>query len=334
MRILHHIYVFAKKSTFRHMATLGILLIYTGLLTSCDLITRYGRYSGIDRVALRGHPAASSLIWSRTDPNKILVSASEVGFGFELLGSQVFVLDITTGDKKVIAKTDYGIINGETWSPDGEKVVLEFYSSTKGYENYKGLWIWDAKKDSLEFFKEGPNALWSPTGETIAIFDSSDDGDLELLYLYSIDTKSEETMTIGAYDTIGYVWGTDWSPDGRRLVLSLGDPKSSVEFNLFIYDTKTHELVRLTDDGNNSYPAWSPHGDKIAYVMHIPGSNMDSVHLMNVDGSCDTEFPYIDWVLSLTWSPDGKRLAFVGPDGIYTIDLDIFLEANGINLCP
>jgi Tol biopolymer transport system component len=286
-------------------------------------------YSGVDLVAPRGHPGADHLIWSRTNPNEILVSASEVGLGLELDGSQVFVLDIHTATKTMIAQTDRGIINGETWSPDNREIVLDFPSSTKGFENYKGLWIWDVQNTSFKFLTEKGRAIWSPTGKAIAVIESSEAGDLEILHLIDIDTGREIDLPIGETATIGHVWGGDWSPDGDRLILSVGNQRASIENNLFIYELKSHRLTGITDKGNNTLPAWSPQGSKIAYVKHVPGSNVDTLHLINPDGSCDVGFPYIDWILSLSWSPNGQKLAFIGPDGIYTLDIEEFLKSYG-----
>ena len=64
----------------------------------------------------------------------------------------------------------------------------------------------------------------------------------------------------------GYAWGDSmaWSPDGKRLafVAALDGPSADV----YMYDTQTDELIRLTDGSNQPYlNGWSPDGH---WVVH------------------------------------------------------------------
>jgi Tol biopolymer transport system component len=56
---------------------------------------------------------------------------------------------------------------------------------------------------------------------------------------------------------------------------------------------------------------------------------------MRPDGSCDVEVSGVDVVMSPTWSPDGKRIAFIGEDGIYIMDTTIVFGRDIYEeLCP
>ena len=75
-------------------------------------------------------------------------------------------------------------------------------------------------------------------------------------------------------------------------------------------------------------PAWSPDGEKIAFVSY-PGNDNAEIYLMNSDGSGRTRLTGIPgndhW--PPTWSPDGDRIAFTsdGKDetgGIYVMKSD------------
>ena len=80
-------------------------------------------------------------------------------------------------------------------------------------------------------------------------------------------------------------------------------------------------------------PAWSPDGEKIAYVTDIGGEGIrdinEEIYMMNADGSGRTRLTDIPgndhW--PPTWSPDGTRIAFTsdGTDGygeIYVMNSD------------
>lgn len=72
------------------------------------------------------------------------------------------------------------------------------------------------------------------------------------------------------------------------------------------------------DRTDESAPAWSPDGQRIAfssdrdgpYVAYISPANVE-IHSMNADGSDIMRLTYDDaWDDFPAWSPDGQRIAF------------------------
>lgn len=298
-----------------------LVSVCAAVLSGCGVFYQYATQGAIHRIAGRGRPPADRLVWSKMPPDRLLISASSVGWGMSLNGAAVYVLDISTGERSPIAATQGGGLSGDTWSPTGDRVVLSISGGTPGYEDYEGLWIWQAGATSLEFLRAGGYAIWSRSGRRIAVVETVRAGEVGVVRVLDTETPHWDSYTIGRVSSIGYVWGADWSPDERRLVLSIGDPPASIPDKLYVYDLPSRALIPITAGGDDSEPTWSPRGDVIAYVRQEPGRLEDTLHLMDAEGRCDIAIPYVERANSPSWSPDGGRLAFVGSDGIYIIDL-------------
>jgi Tol biopolymer transport system component len=85
---------------------------------------------------------------------------------------------------------------------------------------------------------------------------------------------------------------------------------------------KTRLTTRLGDDTS---PAWSPDGTRIAYQAAGGGSD---IWVMNADGSNQTQLTFTNRGFETTssWLPDGQEIAFTSIDGsssdIFTIASD------------
>jgi len=141
---------------------------------------------------------------------------------------------------------------------------------------------------------------------------------------------------------------SSWSPDGKKIagqVSNQMDVSQIYVFNVSGREAKDQALKLTEGPGSNSAPSWSPDGTEIVFT-HIPdrkhclgpnanypekycfSSGVPAVYKMNTDGSEVTRLthsPDVDF--SPTWSPDGKKLAFVrqysaGKSGIYTMNSD------------
>ena len=59
------------------------------------------------------------------------------------------------------------------------------------------------------------------------------------------------------------------------------------------------------DDTN---PAWSPDGNKIAFVSYKEGER--DIYVMNADGTGRTRLTFSERVSAVAWSPDGIKIAY------------------------
>jgi dipeptidyl aminopeptidase/acylaminoacyl peptidase len=108
-----------------------------------------------------------------------------------------------------------------------------------------------------------------------------------------------ETREYGSYSI---------SPDGRRLAL---EALEGSNYQVFAYDIQAGRFTRLTFEGINLSPVWTPDGKRIAFRSSRNGSQ--NIFWMPADGSGSaeqlttgayTQVPY-------SWSPDGQLLAYV-----------------------
>ncbi len=182
---------------------------------------------------------------------------------------------------------------------------------------------------------------WSPDGKLVA-FLSARDGGRAQIWLLAMSGGEARRLT----NLENGVSSIEWSPDSKRLagLTRTGPPPSkssdvrhythiNYKFNdtgwfdekrshVVVIDAKTGEAKQITegDNWNDTDPHWSPDSTHIAFVSDRTGHEFDSSHNTDV------------WVIAATggpltqisdhpgpdrsprWSPDGKRIAFLGSE--------------------
>jgi len=140
---------------------------------------------------------------------------------------------------------------------------------------------------------------------------------LLLTRLLMIDPYSSSPIPMGKMNQFKGCFG----PDNELLAVAAAK-KDIADIYLIKLDGTV--VKKLTKRGMNTDPAFSPKGDKIAYVSSIDGDEEIFLYDINTDSTIKlTNNDYIDF--SPTFSPDGKEIAYVtNRDGgweIYKINL-------------
>jgi dipeptidyl aminopeptidase/acylaminoacyl peptidase len=170
----------------------------------------------------------------------------------------------------------------------------------------------------------GYEPAWSPDGRQIAFVRYDERGKTERcdpcyqaarsIYLMDADGSNVVLRAAGFHSPA-------WSPDGRSLAVARGECGPECEVYVLSATDDGTPPVRLADRADD--PAWSPDGTKIAFVSRLrEGDDGDALHVMNADGSevrvivppeSQPLQPNIDvdYMTHPTWSPDGRRIAFM-----------------------
>lgn len=214
-----------------------------------------------------------------------------------------------------------GDIAEVAWSPDGSQ--LAFQAAQK-------LYLINRDGSGLRQLSIQPvRALaWSPNGDSIA---AESGGHVRLV---DIATGRASTITdeIGAAYYIGFL---AWSPDGSRLAFT-GDYRATEAAEgrtpLYVYEVASQTLTEVAEPVSGPI-LWSPDGSNIATRLgqpvpfpHDPNLSLPLYHLVSLDRPAEpTPLPP---ARNATWSPDGRRIAYLS-EGCITGEWDIYTIEPG-----
>ena len=141
-----------------------------------------------------------------------------------------------------------------------------------------------------------------------------------LYYTYSLRSKAGQPTIIPVVTNVGEKYTPSISPDGQRLAFAWNGGAGPY-FSLYVKIVGTEELLRLTHQASSIdfNPVWSPDGRYIAFCRILKGQT--GIYIIPTLGGAERRVREALWdeqefmqVLPdanrLSWSPDGKLLAF------------------------
>ena len=187
-------------------------------------------------------------------------------------------------------------------------------------------------------------AVWSPDGTRLACASSHTDGSPESAGMYTV--RASDGLGLSRVTTIpgGEDEPASYSPNGKLIEFARFIDDSMV--GLFIVKLDGSGLKQITPDGalvdGDRFGDWSPQGNNIVFAQHNNPDVRNSIWVVHADGSGMREIhfdvpdlcggvralPLSRGCFDATWSPDGKKIAFIvnqpGGDGesVYTANVD------------
>lgn len=235
-------------------------------------------------------------------------------------------------------------------SADGARVVYTL-GNVDAVADRRGsdLWLvgWDGGEARQLTFTAASESLprWRGDGRQITyLLKSADDSAGPQLWQLDVDSGQSTQLT----RLPGVITGYEWSPDGKRAVLTYLPPDPAqpaggrpapwvidrYEFKrdgqgylagnrrarLYLFDPAAPDqaaLLTTTGEADETLPQWSPDGRRIAYVSnHDPRperTRNSDVFVVAAQAASPprrvTDHAHIDGGF-LAWSPDGRRLAY------------------------
>ena len=225
------------------------------------------------------------------------------------------------------------------WSPDGRRIAYVSAHRENNRQN-REIYVMDAdgrnKTRLTQHVEDDWLPAWSPDSQRI-VFLSLRNLDIEI-YVMDADGSNKTRLT---HRNPSYY--PAWSPDGSRIAYNSlpsfddygkGHIAWGANHEIYVMDADGRNKTRLTwAEGSDFWPAWSPDGERIAFVSERDGDM--EVYVMDSDGSNEKRLTYGagndgNVPNSLAWSPDpdSQRIVFERDrdEEIYIVE---FVEIEG-----
>jgi hypothetical protein len=136
------------------------------------------------------------------------------------------------------------------------------------------------------------------TGGKVLVYEPLEDGISWGLVLHNLDGSQKQVVTSSGN------WGA-LSPDGEKVAFS------GLDNSIHIVDLGL-QTDQILPNAYGFGPHWSPDGTQIAFV-YLYGSVIDSVFIVNADGTGLRQLSDLSYESVVGWSPDGSQVYFVAP---------------------
>jgi Tol biopolymer transport system component len=258
---------------------------------------------------------------------------------------EIYIVEVDSGEQTRVTDNSKGD-NNPAWSPDGK--LIGFSSFRDGNWEVYTMQVDGSDPRRLTYNENNDyEPVWSPDGSQIA-FESHIDQGVEICVM-DVDGENKHQLTYNGAVTYDPVW----SPDGGRILYSIhnrGDNPglywmnsdgSGQEYLLAGAGSYTHDWgdfgagQAVPSVTSTPAPLSGSGGGVIAFASNRDTSTLE-IYAMNADGSDIRRLTKnFGDDIAPSWSPDGKKIAFMGMAGdhwdIYVLDYKAAIISNQTN---
>jgi TolB protein len=217
----------------------------------------------------------------------------------DYLGSNLEILDVTTGDRQVIFNSPKSL-QAPNWMPNGKTLLYNSDGLIYTFDLAKGK---PALLNTGEVKNNNNDHVLSFDGKMLGLSSGVKELGGSIIYTVPVTGGTPKQIT-----PIGPSYLHGWSPNRKTLVFT---GSRNNEYDIYSVPAAGGPEVRLTDvKGLDDGPEYSPDG-KYIYFNSTRSGNMQ-IWRMKADGSQPervTNSEFHDWFPHI--SPDGKWLVFV-----------------------
>ena len=303
---------------------------------------------------------ADEVVEKATFRNVRIVAPVKEGFdrGKDPFGSRMEILDIASGDRRIIYSTD-DVFEAPNWTRDGGALIFNCAGQLFRFDLETKMP--PALIDTQDVVRNNNDHVLSFDGSLLAISSHTGKEGHSMVYTVPLQGGKPKQVTLTGPS---YLHG--WSPDGKYLVYTgqrngafdiyripveggdeiqltntpgLDDGPEYTPDGKFIYFNSVRsglmQIWRMKADGsdqeqltndeyNNWFPHISPDGQWVIFVTYLvnetapgdhPAAKRIYLRLMPLDGGTPKVLAYLyggQGTMNVpSWSPDGKKVAFV-----------------------